>query len=164
MRNRILLSGATLLGLLACSPADDGPTGVPAPTQNVGLVEFSADTRIMESFPVQLATDVTARNTGPTTADVVFPDGCVVMLRVYDNAQRAGKPVWDQARIAACTMAVIEVPIPGGGAELFRGGVGAGHILGDSLPDARYWLSAVLRPNRDTVEVTAGEADLAVPR
>lgn len=167
MRTRSLHSATAALAalaLLGCSTADDGVTDVPSAIRIAGDVEFSADTHVMESFPVQLSTDVTARNEGATTADIVFPDGCVVMLRAYDNAMRAGAPVWDQSRDAACTMAIVEARIPDGDSETFRGGVSAADILGDSLPDGRYYLSAVLRPNRTSIEVAAGAADLAVPR
>ncbi|HUF12675.1 MAG TPA: hypothetical protein VMN78_06230, partial [Longimicrobiales bacterium] len=64
MRQR-LRSGTILLAVLgACSSVSDGMTDVPTEVHLSGGVEYRAETAVMESFPVQLHTRVTARNTG----------------------------------------------------------------------------------------------------
>ena len=153
-----------MIGLLACSGSDGIPTDLPQSSSTVNAVEYQAVTHLLESFPPQVQTEVTARNTAPDTDDIAFPDGCVVLLRAYDNPERSGAPVWDAARVFGCTMAIVEADIPAGESETFRTIVGAEVILGDSLPDADYYFAAVLRPNGTVVEVTAGEAYLAIPR
>lgn len=127
-------------------------------------VEYRAETQVMESFPVQLRTRATVTNRAGRTAEVVFPDGCVVLLRAYRSPERSGPPAWDQAGAVGCTMALVEVALAPGEAREFSTGASARDILGDSLPDARYYFTAVLRPGGTEVEVAAGDAELAVPR
>ena len=158
------LTPALAVLLTACSAGGDSVTDAPADSRIVDGIVYSAETAIAESFPVQLYVTVTASNSAGNAAQLVFPDGCVVTLRAYDNAERNGEPAWDQTRDLACTMAIEERTVPGGGALELRAASDARDVLGDSLPDGRYWLSAVLRPNGERVEVPAGSADLAVPR
>ena len=155
---------ALSLLLPACSASGDNVTDAPADSRSVDGIVYSAETAIAESFPVQLYVTVSATNSTGDAAQLVFPDGCIVMLRAYDDAERSGEPAWDQSRLVGCTAAIEERTIPGGSTIELRGASDARDVLGDSLPDGRYWLSAVLRPNGDVVEVPAGSADLDVPR
>lgn len=158
-------SSTLLLVLLAaCSGGNDSVTDAPADSRSVDGIVYSAQTAIAESFPVQLYVTVTATNTSGNARELVFPDGCIVTLRAYDNEARTGEPAWDQAHLLGCTMALEERTVPGGGALELRGASDARDILGDSLPDGRYWLAAYIRPDGGAVEVPAGSADLAVPR
>ena len=156
----------TLLLVAACSTAEDGPTDSPAAASSrIGGIEYGAETLIMESFPVQLRTIVTARN--PTDAPVVleFGNPCVAHLRVYADSARSGLPLWDQERVTGCIAVVFEDTIaPGDTAQYVAPNTDAREVLGDSLPDGRYWLAAALRPNGRAIEVPAGVADLAIPR
>ena len=127
-------------------------------------IQYKAETAILESFPVQLATTVKLTNTGNSPRQVTFPDGCVVLIRAYRTAERTGEPAWDQSRVVACTMALVEVALAPGESREFQARTDAGLILGDSLPDGRYYFSALLRPDGRALEVPAGEADLAVRR
>lgn len=152
-----------LLVLLGCtSTSDDDVTGTPDRNRTIGDIELSAETMVMESFPVQLRTVVTARNTSPDPVRITFPDGCVVIIRAYRDAARSGQPVWEQA--SACTMALVPVDFAPGETKTFTNGTDAREILGDSLPDGRYWLSAFIRPDSERIDVPAGAADLGVPR
>ena len=126
-------------------------------------VAYAADTAIMESFPVQLAVTVTAVNAGTRTAAVTFPDGCLVLLRVYRDAART-QLVWDQGEHVGCTMALVEWRLPPGGSRTARTGASAGDILGTTLPDGHYWFGAVIRPDGQEIALPAGDADLAVAR
>ncbi|MGH7445037.1 MAG: hypothetical protein ACREKM_09180, partial [Longimicrobiales bacterium] len=126
-------------------------------------VAYEADTRVMESFPVQIATVVTATNTRSRSIDITFPDGCVVLLRAYSDAART-QLVWDQGEHVGCTMALVEWDLAPGTSQTARAGTGAREILGDALPDGEYWLDAVLRPDGRTVTVPAGSVQLAIPR
>ena len=152
------------LFLAACSNGGDPVADTPSDSRSVGGIVYTAQTAIAESFPVQLYVTVTATNPSGNAVELGFPDGCIVTLRAYDNAELTGEPAWDQARAVVCTHAIEERTVPGGGALELRGASDARDVLGDSLPDGRYYLTAVLRPNGETVEVPAGSADLAVPR
>ena len=158
MRHGVL----TICIIMGCAqPPDPALSGTPAAAVVRDGVEYHAETLIMESFPVQLRTNVSIRATsGARTLEL--PGGCPVQLAVYrDEARR--ELVWDQQRVAVCTMQLMQLQVTSTGQQL-SGGAGAGEILGDSLPDGRYWLEAVLHPNNDVVRIPAGVADLAVAR
>ena len=121
-----------------------------------GVTSFT----IAESFPVQIQITVEIQNESTASQSVTFPDGCVVLVRVYDGGT---EPVWDEGRTAACTQALVQVSLaPGESAEFHTGMVSAATILGDSLPNGEYRIAAYLRPGK-IVEREAGVADLAVP-
>ncbi|MHB1169502.1 MAG: hypothetical protein ACYC28_09505 [Longimicrobiales bacterium] len=126
-------------------------------------VDYTADTAVMESFPVQLRTTVTASNRGDRTVDLSFPDGCVVLLRAYRDEART-QLAWDQADHVMCTMALVEWTIAPGASRQASAHTDAARILGNGLPDGRYWLEAVIRPDGREVAVPAGAVDLAIPR
>lgn len=126
-------------------------------------VEYTADTAVMESFPVQLATTVTATNRSGRSARLTFPDGCVVLLRAYHDEARS-RLAWSQQDHVHCTAALVEWTLPAGASRQGSARTDAAEILRDTLPDGRYWLEAVLRPNGTTIAVPAGTVDLAVPR
>lgn len=125
-------------------------------------VVYRADTAILESFPVQLRPELTIRNESGSERTIRFPDGCLTLLRVYRDESRSGKPVWDQAYTVGCIQAVQEFKIAAGDSTVIRQGtISAAEILGDSLPSGRYYFTVVLRPDWQTLELAAGEADLA---
>jgi hypothetical protein len=140
------------------APSTDDAAAVIA----AGEVRFTADTRILESFPVQLHTSVTATNDGDEPVQLTFPDGCVVLLRAYRDG--GGEPVWDQRAEMACTAALVQETLAPGTSQTWEARTDARAILGTSHPDGRYRLEAYLRPRTGTVAVPAGTADLAVPR
>ena len=115
---------------------------------------------IAESFPVQLGITVELENESMSPQSVIFPDGCVVLMRAYDSR---AEPVWDMSQTVACTLALVEVDLaPGESEEFSTGLVSAATILGDSLPNGEYRITAYLRPGQ-IVELEAGVADLAIP-
>ena len=161
------IAALPLLALLACSSAEDSPTDTPSAvdSRNVGGIDYSAETLVMESFPVQLRTIVTARNTTDAAVELGFGDPCVAHLRAYADSSRSGEPVWDQQRLMACVTVVFGDTIAAGDTAQYTAPHADGYdILGDSLPDGRYWLTATLRPNGQALEVPAGVVDLGIPR
>ncbi len=123
-------------------------------------IEYKATTRVMESFPVQIATTVTIRNTTGSATTLVFPNGYVVLLRAFRDNQQ----VWNQADVVGCTQALVEVELPAGASRSFDTRTDAREILGANLPNGRYRLEAVLQPSGGTVRLDAGMVDLAVNR
>lgn len=148
---------------MACTAGSEftSPEG-PSTYRTAAGVAYRAETAVLESFPVQLRPAVTIRNDGDAERTVRFPDGCIALLRVYRDASRTGNPAWDQARTVGCFQAVQEFTVaPGDSTIIGRGTIGAAEILGDSLPAGRYYFTVVLRPDWQTLELDAGEADLA---
>jgi hypothetical protein len=151
----------TLSACSSTSESGEPPTRPgPALADTVGGVRYEGDLRIMESFPVQLAADVTVTNVSGETRELVFPDGCVVLLRAYRGTELA----FDQASVLSCTQALVEVELASGQSRTFSARSDGYEVLGDSLPDGRYRMTAYLRPNGGVVEVELGEVDLAIPR
>jgi hypothetical protein len=160
----------TLMAIaLACddgpaAPSND-PPGIPIGSGSTmhGGVEYAATLRIMESFPVQLAADVTVTNHRDEPVQIVFPDGCVALLRAY--AVDGDDPVWDQNQDVACTLALVTVDLePGAAASYTTPTASARDILGDTLPDGTYRIEVYLRPDGDVVEIDTGTVELAIPR
>ena len=157
---------------LACANTPSTPdNGGPAPGPGPGGpepavvtrdgVEYRADVLVMESFPVQLSGRVTLTNRSGAAVRLVFPDGCVALLRAYAGATR----IWDQSEEVGCTMALVEVDLaPGASREFQTPTSSAYEVLDDEHPDGEYRLAVYLRPQGGEVEIDAGETQLAVPR
>jgi hypothetical protein len=90
---------------------------------------------------------------------------CSFSIRAYREPSRSGTPAWDsllQRRASCPDIGYEAVLVPG---ESFPPGhlrveAAVPEILGDSLPSSRYYFTAILELNRDTLRITAGNADL----
>jgi hypothetical protein len=154
----------TLLGTTALAACEDSATGPDLQNQLVvgGIAYHVKSFVIAESFPVQLGVTVEIENQSGTSQSVVFPDGCVVLMKAYDLS---GALVWDLGDDVGCTLALVEIDLSPGETEEYQAGlVSAATILGDDLPDGEYRIAVYLRPNGQTVELDAGMADLGIPR
>lgn len=153
MRGWTMAAAAALLA--GCAGADTLPTDEgPQPS----ALQYSAETSIAESFPVQLLTTVRVHNPTGDSIRVTSPDGCEVILKVYASADRTGTPAWVQNPV--CTEAIESYTIAPGQTLEVGTQASAGAILGSTLPDGRYYLVARVKfeGGRD---LPAGEADLA---
>lgn len=169
MKTHPIVVLATLILAGCATPPNDGttaPRDVGGPRGDVVVrddIEYRGDVLVMESFPVQLRGTVAITNRGNTARTVVFPDGCVALLRAYrlDEAD----PIWDQASEVACTMALVEMRLQPGESQDVQTPTARGYdILGGRLPDGRYRITIHLRPDQGSVEVEGGTVDLAIPR
>jgi hypothetical protein len=156
---RTLLVAA--LACAACAPAPPNDTAPGGSGAAHGPLRFEASTAVLRSFPAQLSTTVTATNTSGQAQTVEMPGGCTVLLRAYRTPARTGTPAWDQQREAVCTQQLLIEEYAPGQSRQYHGRATAVEILGDSLPNGRYYIAALLRPAGGEVEVPAGEADLA---
>ena len=159
--SRGLTAFGTLLATTTFAACQVGMSGLDFPGQLIdGITYRVTGFVIAESFPVQLGITVELENETTTPQSVIFPDGCVVLMRAYDSGT---EPVWDMGQTVACTLALVEVALaPGESQEFQTGLVSAATILGDGLPNGQYRITAYLRPGQ-IVELEAGTADLAVP-
>ena len=153
-----------LLIFAGCSTSEE-PNGPPRGNSGARIVQdnlsFRAETLIMESFPVQLRTVVNVSNTGSAPVDLMFPDGCTVLIRVYRDEARTSL-AYDMGRQMGCTLAIQQFRLTRDDVMEFNAPtISAATILGDSLPNATYYLTAVVRPNGKIVELEAGSAPLA---
>lgn len=151
---------ALLLSAQACDSNATGPDSRFVRTEQ-GL-EYTTWTEILESYPIQLRTNVRIRNMTSSAVDLVFPDGCVVLVRAY--GQNGNTPAWDQQNNTGCTEALVPLHLEPGDTARYVSATGARAILGDSLPDGFYRLEAYLRPNTGLVTLEAGTVALSVPR
>ena len=151
----------TLLVTTTFAACEVNPTAVDLPGQLIdGITYRVTGFVIAESFPVQLGITVELENESATPKSVTFPDGCVVLMRAYDGRT---EPLWDMGNTVACALVLVEVDLAPGESQQFQAGlVSAATILGDSLPNGEYRITAYLRPG-EIVELEAGIADLAVP-
>ncbi len=159
--SRGLTAFGTLLVTTTFVACEVNPTAVDLPEQLIDGITYRVTSFVIaESFPVQLGITVELENESTIPRSVTFPDGCVVLMRAYDSGT---EPVWDMGQTVACTLALVEVDLaPGQSEEFITGLVSAASILGDSLPNGEYQITAYLRPGQ-IVELEAGMADLAVP-
>lgn len=153
--------GAVLVATSVLAACDGSLTGLDGDGQLVDGVLYSVkDLLVAESFPVQIGVTVQLQNLSSAPRTVVFPDGCVVLLRAYAGGS---DPVWDMGAVAACTLALVEVRLEAGEIREFQSGlVSAATILEGGLAAGEYRITAYLRP-AGTVEIEAGVVDLAIP-
>ena len=160
-----MIGRTLLLAVLVTACADPGdPVRPPAtaPSRIQDGVAYTADVAVMESFPVQLRPSLTLENDNAAATEVVFNNGCIVLLRAYRSAARSGRAEYDQTRTYGCTAALVEVELSPGARRSFDGStVSAAEILGDSLPAGRYHLTVVTSPFGREIEIAAGSVDLA---
>ena len=173
MTSRIRTLGVpTAVAMAIALACNDGPAeprndlpGIPIGSGSTmhGDIQYAATLRVMESFPVQIAADVTVTNHRDEAVRIVFPDGCVALLRAY--AVDGNDPVWDQGQDFACTLALVSIDLePGASKSYTTPTSSARDILGDTLPDASYRIEAYLRPDDDVVTIDTGTVELAIPR
>jgi hypothetical protein len=159
----ILLAFVLAVAFTGCvsSVAPEDPPASAAVVQ--GDVEYTAETLILQSFPVQLQTIVRMKNRSRSAVTLQFGGGCPVQIRAFRNEART-QLAWDQGRVIACTKEIQIVRLEAGATAERSARTDARAILADSLPNGRYHLSAYVLLLGNPLLIPAGAADLAVPR
>lgn len=170
MRRSTIMTGLMLW--LASAGCGDGLPVVPD-TSRLGQLTFRGGVNVAESFPVQLGFFLDVRNVSERDLRVAS-DGCGVLPRAWTGAERSGEPRWDTRPEGLsrepCRASVAATTIPAGESLRLTRSYGAADVLGDSLPDGRYYFSVTYRASVAgseevrLVEVTAGDAKLVLPR
>jgi hypothetical protein len=155
-----LVLAVALAGCLSSVSPDEAPASA-AVVQ--GDIEYTAETLILESFPVQLHTIVRMRNRTRSATEIRFGGGCPVQIRAYRNEARTSL-AWDQGRVIACTKEIQIVTLKSGESAERNARTDARAILGDSLPDGKYYFSAYVQVVGAPFLIPAGAADLSIPR
>ena len=159
--SRWVTTGGMLLATATLAACEASVSGLDLRDHLVGGVTYRVTNfAIAESFPVQIGVTVEIENKSTTSQSVTFPDGCVVLMRAYLSGN--SDPAWDMSGAVFCTLALVQVDLaPDESKEFQTGLVSAQTILGDSLSNGEYRITAYLRPGQ-MVELDAGMADLAV--
>src|SRR5262245_27859361 len=90
---RLALLPAVLFAGCMSSVAPDDPPSSAAVVQ--GQVEYTAETAILESFPVQLHTTVHMKNRSRSPVVLRFGGGCPVQIRAFRDEARTSL-AWNQ--------------------------------------------------------------------
>ncbi|HEX7052102.1 MAG TPA: hypothetical protein VF188_17975 [Longimicrobiales bacterium] len=167
--SRVTILIASMLLLPACSAVDaslpEPATRLSFPSEQVAEgITFHAELRVVQHSPLVLQTVVTATNAGTRTRRVEVPGGCPVLVRVYQNPHPLGEPAWDQAEHTSCAPQLTTLTLEPGESRELQTTVAAREILGRVLPSARYHLTAVVRPNGEWIELSAGDTVLTRQR
>ncbi|HET6341224.1 MAG TPA: hypothetical protein VFG78_03480, partial [Gemmatimonadota bacterium] len=122
---------------------------------------------VVEGDPAQLRTTVTVTNIGESTVRLEYGCGTVRLL-AFRSADRSGRPAWDSFKrfgddFACPAYLAFHLLEPGESfvAGEFRYVVPVREVLGDSLPEGRYFFGVDFRVNFRTARFPAGEATLA---
>lgn len=158
---------ASLLAVAAC---EEGAMTAPS-VLRLDEIAFRGSVDVRESFPVQLGFRLTARNLSDHDV-VLVTDGCSLRVRAYRDPDRTSGPAWRGPKDpCAASEGPVDVPVLARDSVVWHRDFSAADVLGDSLPDGRYYFTAGLgsvsvatSENAREVEVQAGEAVLAVPR
>lgn len=159
------LTWATLAvgaGSVLCGACRDnsGPSTPQVPDSvAIGTVSFSAESLVAGEM---LVTEATASNVVTDSAHIeILGGGCRTRMKVFRASARAAPPAWDH-----------DLWSPNCGDPAFRINLGIGEslrfadsllvlsILGDSLPEGRYFLTVRLRHAGVDYEVVAGDVVL----
>lgn len=140
------LTGLVLFALCACSSRESGRTEqlVHGPwVETAWGYSLRGWMRLLPGPPDTLRLGSTVANRSNRTVSVLWI-GCPFEIRAYRTADRSGVPAWDTERFAsACTNRSKRPLAPGDTAPTggFFKTIPMPHILGDSLPEGRYYFS-----------------------
>jgi len=121
---------------------------------------FSASTSA-DGSTVRTEVSVINNQSSPIEIDIQG-GGCRVRLLAYRNASRSGVPAWDYDIWSPnCSDRGFQLPLDAGESGEFTNSVLVSDVLGDSLPDGRYYFVARLRTGDEDFPIQAGDAVLA---
>jgi hypothetical protein len=157
---RLMSLGIAALIAAGC-PAPELPIPIGSPqTTVVNDITYRVEPFSELTVPVTVGATAAVSNRTERRRTVTFPDGCVVLLRAYRDADRSGAPAWDQRRAVMCTQAIVQARLDPDDSVEYSARATAREILGDSLPGGRYYFTAYLRPDGRVVELPAGQMEL----
>ena len=166
-----------LLLVIACAGALAEPTPLPVgdaePSIGVEGLTYRVETSVVDIAPSKLQVIVTVTNTSDKVVRIEY-GACSVWLLAYNTPDRSGVPAWDEQQRPnpdpktgaywACPayLAIAELE-PGESftPEEFHREVPIPDIMGDSLPDGRYYFSARVELNDTATDLVAGDAQFA---
>lgn len=165
---RLLAIGVSMFMGISCS-ADTGPMD-PVLRQEVVVdgVRYSAQASVESAEPFRVLATISATNVSRTSRLIEYGH-CAARLLAYKDTARSGSPVWDQRRVVAnpdtgnafvCLLYLRRVQLAPNQTfepDEFKTVAEGRDILGDSLPEGRYYLTVLLEVNWDTLKIAAGD-------
>jgi len=138
----------------------------------LGSLEYTAHSSVVGEAPSFLETSVTVTNRGSRPVRLEY-GSCAVSVHGYNTPDRSGRPAWKSElrqpppafvnTVYGCTLELrVRTIMPGdsfGGTELATRAP-VHELLADSLPPGRYFLTAAVRLNWHTRELSAGDVML----
>jgi len=124
---------------------------------------YQMDTRTSTASPATIESTLTIINTTNEAAETSIAGNCPFSLYAYreearrDGAYAAGEP--DSPR-EGCLLEMVSLDLAPGESRQFSTTVTGARILGDSLPDGRYYLAAVVWLESTSMWLAAGEVQL----
>src|SRR5690242_14684520 len=109
--------------------------------------------------PMELDVKVTISNPTSATKDI-WLSGCAAWIRIYATPVDTGRPLADIPRGVQCMARSQHVVLAPGESRTFQAGGFRATISGDTLPNARVYVFAVVDRLRDLLDVPAGPVDV----
>jgi hypothetical protein len=148
------------------------PAGSAEITFGTEQLSYRASSSLEGVSPPEVHTAVTVTNAGRGRVRLEY-GACSMTLRAFRTPERTGTPAWDAARRPnpdpatgiywACPLYLATKELQPGESHSpneFRSRIPGPQILGDSLPDGRYYLVARVGLNGVLTDVPAGEVEL----
>lgn len=179
-----LVSWMLILFLLgACGSHTEGGRGMeeghrgplspqtwPRADTTIAGLEYRVSTMLVGSI---VEARVSLRNPATDTIRMAIP-GCSRWLRAYETPARADQPAWDEkgrlgwneeiGAVIACTAQEENLVLGPGQSRSHEIRYSVDAILGDSLPEGRYYMSVLIESHGQPVAIPAGSVELMRPR
>jgi len=151
----------TAFAALACDtpgePEDPGAiTNPPTPVTVSASTRFEANAAFINDASPRIHAVVTIVNLS-AAADTVNFGGCWLYLRLFDNADRTGAPVYDQSKQnVACTLVARTLVV----APHDSTDVPQDFTTGALVPSGHYFAALLIAPSGVATSLNAGEVTL----
>jgi hypothetical protein len=148
------------------------PAGYADLTFGADQLAFSGETRLEGVAPQELVSSVAVTNTGRRAVRLEY-GACALRVQLFRSPERTGIPVWDSGRRPnpdpdtghywACPLYLRVTELAAGQSHTageFTLRIAVPQILGDSIPDGRYYVTARVGLNGFTRSAAAGDVVL----
>jgi len=161
---RGVLVASGVCGVLACSnPIAPTPRDLPDEVMIEG-VRFVTVTSVSAGH--RIVTTASATNLQDVRVELeILGQGCRLRPRAFRDVGRGGVPAWDHSGWSPnCTDRGFEIQLDAGESTQFSNEVQVMDVLGDSLPEGRYYFTARLSSDgNDQLEILSGADELLRP-
>lgn len=150
------------LAAIGCDHNVGGPEPQSAVDEEiVNGITYRANTRlVVDSLGRRVQFTVTASNDRDEAITIGF-GGCPVRAVAHRTAARSGPPAWESASSEDVCRSFLEFrTLEPNAMREFSASYPTNAILGGKLPAARYYFTAILKLDIETVVLKAGDLDL----
>ncbi|HUQ80642.1 MAG TPA: hypothetical protein VM076_05885 [Gemmatimonadaceae bacterium] len=122
-------------------------------------LSYRATSELTRTPLESLAVTVEITNTGGVSVPATVSENCPVLFQVRDAGDTVSRTRWS-GPVRACPIVSRAITLGPSQVERLRAAAAVRDILGDSLPDGRYLVSAFMTLNGATGAYRAGEVTL----